>query len=69
MSTQRLFDMDDNLSIEFCELKLRILERERYKITRRGGITEYEDRRLDEIDTEIDFWESTIEEINMEYDE
>lgn len=60
--------MDDILNIEFCELKLRILERERQKITRRGGLTEYEDRRLDEIDTEMEFWENTIEDIYESYE-
>jgi hypothetical protein len=55
--------MDYILELEYCELKLRILERERQRILRKGTLSEYEDRRLDEIEQETDMWESLFSEI------
>lgn len=47
---------------EFFTMKVARLERERCKITRRGKLSEQEDVRLDEIDTEIGFWLDCIDE-------
>lgn len=56
---------------EYCELKIRMLSREMYKITKKGGLTEEDDRRLDEIDMELDYWNSIYyqEQAEEEYTE
>jgi hypothetical protein len=41
---------------EVCEFWIQRLERERMKITRTGRLSEEQDRRLNEIDAEIDYW-------------
>jgi hypothetical protein len=46
--------------VEYCEFHMRMLERERQKITQRGRLTESEDLRLDEIDAELEYWEEIL---------
>jgi hypothetical protein len=58
-----MLNMDDILEMEYCELKLRALERERQRILSKRNLSEYEDRRLDEIDEEVDLWENILCEI------
>lgn len=48
---------------EYCELNMRILTRERQKITQRGRLTGDEDLRLDEIDAELEYWEDILNEL------
>lgn len=46
--------------LEYCELNMRSLIRERQKITQRGRLTGDEELRLDEIDAEIEYWENIM---------
>lgn len=55
--------------LEFFTMKVARLERERCKITCRGKLSEEEDVRLDEIDTEIDFWLHCIDDYYYSLDE
>ena len=48
---------------EYCDLNMRILMRERQKITLRGRLTGDEDLRLDEIDAELEYWEDILNEL------
>jgi len=48
---------------EYCELNMRILTRERQKITQRGRLTGDEDLRLDEIDAELEYWEEILNDL------
>jgi hypothetical protein len=48
---------------EYCDLNMRILTRERQKITQRGRLTGDEDLRLDEIDAELEYWEDILNEL------
>jgi hypothetical protein len=48
---------------EYCDLNMRILMRERQKITQRGRLTGDEDLRLDEIDAELEYWEDILNEL------
>ena len=48
---------------EYCELNMRILTRERQKITQRGRLTGDEDLRLDEIDAELEYWEDILNDL------
>jgi hypothetical protein len=48
----------------YCDLKINMLNREIHTITKRGGLTEEEDQRLTEIDTELDYWYELQDEIN-----
>ncbi len=57
------------LDLEFFTIKVRSLERERCKITQRGKLSEQEDVRLDEIDTELDFWYNCIDSVYEAWDE
>jgi predicted nucleic acid-binding Zn-ribbon protein len=73
-STIRIADIENE--IEFIRLTLERLIRERQKITRRGRLTSEEDKRLDQIDTEIEHWEQRLddledymEEIHQSYEE
>lgn len=45
----------------YCNTTIRRLERERDGITRTGRLTADQDLRLDEIDTEVDYWLSLLE--------
>jgi hypothetical protein len=40
----------------YCNTMIRRLERERERITRTGRLTAEQDLRLDEIDTEVEYW-------------
>lgn len=51
------------LDLEFYELYIQYMNRQRQKITVRGRLTAEEDRRLDEIDSEVDYYQSRIEEL------
>lgn len=48
---------------EYCDLNMRILTRERQKITQRGRLTGDEDLRLDEIDAELEYWEDILNDL------
>lgn len=54
---------DDYLNVEFYELSIQQLDTQRQKITRRGRLTAEEDRRLDEIDSEIEHYYTLIDNI------
>jgi hypothetical protein len=58
---------DQLLALEYYEMNMATLERERQKITRRGGLTASEDERLNAIDAELDHWADLIEQIDPEY--
>ena len=51
------------LDLEFYEFHIQYMIRQRQKITVRGRLTAEEDRRLDEIDSEIDYYQSRIDEL------
>ena len=51
------------LDLEFYELYIQYMNRQRQKITVRGRLTAEEDRRLDEIDSEVDYYQSRIDEL------
>ena len=55
------------LALEYYEMNMAKLERERQKITRRGPLTPAEDERLNAIDAEQDHWADLIEQIDPEY--
>ncbi len=50
---------------EYCGLHMRVLRRERQKITQRGRLTGDEDLRLDEIDAELEYWEDILNELGV----
>jgi hypothetical protein len=58
---------DQLLALEYYEMNMAKLERERQKITQRGGLTASEDERLNAIDAEQDHWADLIETIDPEY--
>lgn len=58
---------DQLLALEYYEMNLARLERERQKITRRGPLTPAEDERLYAIDAEMDHWADAIELIDPDY--
>ncbi len=67
-------DIEDEMQL--ITLTLNRLIREREKITRRGRLTAEEDKRLDQIDTEVDHWEQVLDnledymyEIDQSYEE
>jgi hypothetical protein len=64
-STQTQMELD----LEFFTIKVKSLERERCKITQRGKLSEEEDVRLDEIDTELAFWFDCIDNVYNSYEE
>ena len=51
------------LDLEFYELHIQYMNRQRQRITVRGRLTAEEDRRLDEIDSEVDYYQSRIDEL------
>ena len=51
------------LDLEFYELYIQYMIRQRQKITMRGRLSAEEDRRLDEIDSEVDYYQSRIDEL------
>ena len=50
-----VYDYESDL-VTYYEHRIASLERQRCKITLRGKLSPAEDRRLDEIDTEIMYW-------------
>ena len=60
---------DEVQDIEYFEINIRRLMKERMKITQRGRLNEYEDLRLDEIDSELLFWEERINVIFDAYED
>ncbi len=56
------------MDVEYFEMCIYMLSKERMKITRRGKLSEFEDRRLDEIDAEIAHWDERISMIYSWYD-
>ena len=58
------FTYSDSTEVEeYCDLNMRILMRERQKITQRGRLTGDEDLRLDEIDAELEYWEDILNDL------
>jgi hypothetical protein len=51
------------LDLEFYELYIQYMNRQRQKITVRGRLTAEEDRRLDEIDSEVDYYQRRIDDL------
>lgn len=58
-------DMED--TVEYCNITICRLEREREKITRTGRLTAEQDLRLDEIDTELEYWDDMLESVYAEF--
>ncbi len=56
------------MDVEYFEMCIYMLAKERMKITRRGRLSEFEDRRLDEIDAELQYWDERIATIYNWYD-
>lgn len=54
--------------IDFCEYSIKVLEKERFKITKRGLLTAEQDRRLDEIDSELRYWLAVLDNLEDEWD-
>ena len=59
--------LDDLAALEYYEMNLYLLNKERQKIVVRGRLTPAEDNRLNAIDAEMDYWVDMIEEIDPEY--
>jgi hypothetical protein len=59
--------LDELVALEYYEMNLYMLDKERQKIVARGRLTPAEDNRLNAIDAEIEHWASAIEEIDPEY--
>jgi hypothetical protein len=55
-------------NIEYFEMNIQRLMKERMKITKRGRLNEREDLRLDQIDAELDYWDERIYAIFEAYD-
>lgn len=53
----------------YYESRIESLGRERMKITQRGKLSAAEDRRLDEIDSEVDYWLDSLDAITDFSDE
>ena len=68
MPTIGEYDYINDLGV-YYELRIHSLTRERMKITRRGRLTAAEDRRLDEIDSEIDYWWDRLDIITDDSDD
>jgi hypothetical protein len=51
------------MDIDYCELNIRRLEKERQKIVCTGSLSAAQDRRLDEIDAELEYWEDVLYEL------
>jgi len=58
-----MLTLEGETNLEIYELYIRILENERMKITRRGRLSDIEDQRLFEIDTEIQIYQGMINQI------
>jgi hypothetical protein len=51
------------MDVETCELTIKRLVRERQKILCTGKLSAAQDRRLDEIEAELEYWEDMIYEL------
>jgi hypothetical protein len=58
-----MLTLEGETTLEIYELYIRILENERMKITRRGRLSDVEDQRLFEIDTEIQIYQGMINQL------
>lgn len=54
----------DPKHFEFYQFNVERLEKERQKITQRGPLSPSEDRRLDEIDDEMEYWQNMCDEVD-----
>ena len=59
----------DYIDNEYCEMILRQLERERWRIVKTGKLSASDDRRLNEIDNEIDYWVDLLETLETDDEE
>jgi hypothetical protein len=59
--------LDELIALEYYEMNLATLEKERNKITRRGALSPSEDARLNAIDAELEYWSERIEQIDPYY--
>ena len=59
--------LDELVALEYYEMNLATLEKERTKITRRGALSPSEDARLNAIDAELEYWSERIEQIDPYY--
>ena len=62
-----MFTYNEVQDIEYFEMNIQRLMKERMKITQRGKLNEREDLRLDEIDSEVNYWDERIEVIFDKY--
>jgi hypothetical protein len=56
-----------HLELEYYEMNVYMLEKERQKITRRGALSPSEDARLNAIDAELEHWFGLIEQIDPQW--
>ena len=59
--------LDELVALEYYEMSIYVLEKERSKITRRGALSPSEDARLNAIDAELEYWSERIEQIDPYY--
>jgi hypothetical protein len=68
-----MLSFNEYIDIEYCELILRRLERERWQIVKKGKLSASDDRRLMEIEGELEYWDDLLETLDSteenEYDE
>lgn len=64
-----MFTYNEVQDIEYFEMNIHRLMKERMKITQRGKLNEREDLRLDEIDSEVNYWDERIEVIFNKYED
>jgi len=55
-----MWTIDNEMQLEWCDLCIKRLEIEKNRIIRRGRLSEEEDQRLDEIEIELQIYESII---------
>ena len=68
MNTTREPENADD-TILYCNTTIRRLLREREKITRTGRLTADQDLRLDEIDSELEYWSKLLDSLEYEMEE
>ncbi len=59
--------LNELVVLEYYEMNIYVLEKERQKITRRGPLSPSEDARLNAIDAELEYWSGRIEQIDPYY--
>ncbi len=64
-----MFTYNEVQDIEYFEMNIQRLMKERMKITQRGKLNEREDLRLDEIDAEVMYWDERIDVIYEKYED